>query len=140
MRLLCCLLLATGVAAILLQPAATPVVSRRSTAALMALPEPPDMLVRQISICAGNVKVKQDPRFLTMLPYQAQKLPLDYCSSWPIWVSNPGGKVPVARVPVPEADQWQHRDIHRQRREAPGYPCGLMATRNSQTCAGYPHQ
>lgn len=90
MLLLCCfLLLITGVAA-------------------MALQSPPDMLVRQISICAGNVKVKQDPRFLTMLPYQAQKLPLDYCLSWPIWVTNPGGKVPVTRVPVPEAnlDEW----------------------------------
>ena len=77
-------------------------------AAAMALQSPPDMLLRQISICAGNVKVTQDPRFLTMLPYQAQKLPLEYCSSWPIYVSNPGGKVPVSRVPVPEADldEW----------------------------------
>ena len=92
----------------LLQPVATPVVSRRSTTAQMALPEPPDMLVNQISICAGNIRVKQDPRYLTMLPYQAQKLPLEYCSSWPIWVTNPGGKVPLSRVPVPEAalDEW----------------------------------
>ena len=108
MRLLCWLLLTTGVAAMLLQPAATPVVRRRSTTAQMALPEPPDMLVTQISICAGNIRVKQDPRYLTMLPYQAQKLPLEYCSSWPIWVTNPGGKVPLSRVPVPEAalDEW----------------------------------
>jgi hypothetical protein len=92
------------------QPAATARVAllHRGGTPGMALPEPPDMLVRQISICAGNVKVKQDPRFLTMLPYQAQKLPLDYCSSWPIWVTNPGGKVPITRVPVPEAalDEW----------------------------------
>ena len=105
MRLLCWLLLTTGVAAMLLQPAVTPAVSRRSTTAQMALP---DMLVNQISICAGNIRVKQDPRYLTMLPYQAQKLPLEYCSSWPIWVTNPGGKVPLSRVPVPEAalDEW----------------------------------
>eukprot|EP00964_Phaeocystis_antarctica_P113818 scaffold77814_cov67-Phaeocystis_antarctica.AAC.11 len=92
----------------MLVPTTTTCLCGRSPSAQMALPEPPDMLVRQISICAGNVKVKQDPRFLTMLPYQAQKLPLDYCSSWPIWVSNPGGKVPVTRVPVPEADleEW----------------------------------
>ncbi len=79
-----------------------------ASAAALALQAPPEMLLRQISICAGNVKVQQDPRYLTMLPFQAQKLPLEYCASWPIWVTNLGGKVPVARVPVPEAniEEW----------------------------------
>ena len=60
--------------------------------------------LQQISICAGNVNVKQDPRFNTLLPAQAQTLPLDYCAPWPIWVTKRGGNVPVARVPMPEKD------------------------------------
>ena len=58
--------------------------------------------LRSIGICAGNVRVQQDPRFSTLLPAQEQTLPLDYCSSWPIWVTKKDGTVPVARVSMPE--------------------------------------
>ena len=60
--------------------------------------------LRHVSICAGNVRVQQDPRFTTLLPAQAQRLPLDSVSSWPIWVVKQGGKLPVTRVPVPRED------------------------------------
>ena len=67
--------------------------------------------LRHISICAGNVQVQQDPRFATLLPAQAQQLPLDYVSQWPIYVTKPKssrGTVPVHRVPMPEqgVDLW----------------------------------
>ena len=60
--------------------------------------------LNMVSICAGNVNVQQDPRFATLLPAQAQTLPLDYCSSWPIWVvqTSASAKLPVARIPGPE--------------------------------------
>ena len=59
--------------------------------------------LRSINICAGNVRVQQDPRFSTLLPAQEQTLPLDYCSSWPIWVTKKDSKnVPVTRVSMPE--------------------------------------
>ena len=71
-----------------------------STAA--ALLNPVEYSTRDsISICAGNVAVTQDPRFMTLLPAQADTLPLDYCSSWPAWVTRPKGKLPVERVPGP---------------------------------------
>lgn len=57
--------------------------------------------LNQITICAGKVQVQQDPRFATLLPFQRQQLPLDYCAAWPIWVTKQGGKVPVTRVAGP---------------------------------------
>lgn len=60
-------------------------------------------LISSISICAGNIAVQQDPRFMTLLPNQAQTLPLDYLAQWPIWVvAPPGSKLPVAKVPAPK--------------------------------------
>ena len=58
--------------------------------------------LQQIRICAGNVRVQQAPGFETLLPAQAQTLPLDYCAQWPVWVSRRQGDVPVIRVPMPE--------------------------------------
>ena len=59
-----------------------------------------------IDICAGNVRVLQlQPSELSApLPAQAQRLPLGYASSWPIWVvrqSGEAGTLPVTRVPGP---------------------------------------
>jgi len=65
---------------------------------------PPSPSLRSISICSGTVRAQQDPRFLTLLPYQAQQLPLNYCASWPIWVTTQGGKLPVTRVPLQSTD------------------------------------
>ena len=66
-----------------------------------AVVEPAQQLLQHVSICAGRVTVQQDARFATVLPFQAQTLPLEYCSSWPIWVTKPQGAVPVSRVPTP---------------------------------------
>lgn len=68
-----------------------------------ALQNPAEMMtLNTINICAGNVNVYQDPRFSTLLPAQAQTLPLDYCASWPAWVIKEGGKVPVSRIQSPD--------------------------------------
>ena len=48
-----------------------------ASAAGSVLQQPPQPALKSISIAAGKVSVKQDPRYLTMLPFQAQKLPLD---------------------------------------------------------------
>ena len=69
----------------------------------------PDRFVDRISICAGNVRVEQldDVARSIPLPFQAQTLPLEACSSWPIWVVNGKGstsRVPVSRIPTPAAD------------------------------------
>lgn len=79
--------------------------SAAAAAAAVVYPNPAEFAtLQQISICAGNVNVKQDPRFTTLLPAQAQTLPLDYCAPWPIWLTKRGGNVPVVRVPMPEKD------------------------------------
>lgn len=79
-----------------------------ASAAGSVLQQPPQPALKSVSIAAGKVSVKQDPRYLTMLPFQAQKLPLDYCADWPIWVTKREGKVPVSRVPAPPPDveEW----------------------------------
>ena len=69
----------------------------------------PDRFVDRISICAGNVRVEQldDVARSIPLPFQAQTLPLEACSSWPIWVVNgkeSTSRVPVSRIPTPAAD------------------------------------
>lgn len=68
-----------------------------------AYKNPTEFAVRDsISICAGNVAVTQDPNFLTMLPAQAQTLPLAYVSKWPAWVTRrKDSKIPVTLVPGP---------------------------------------
>ena len=68
-----------------------------------ALQNPTDYAtLNTVRICAGNVNVQQDPRFSTLLPAQAQTLPLDYCTTWPAWVTKEGGKVPVSRIRSPD--------------------------------------
>ena len=60
--------------------------------------------LRTVRIAAGRVAVQQDDRFRTLLPFQAQELPIDYCAPWPVWVTKTSGRVPVARVPTPDSD------------------------------------